>query len=62
MTTHCTKMTEIKEVGTYCYEEVEQVGTLLTAGRSLNDRDAHFTHDNSLILDAYFREIKPHAL
>lgn len=55
-------MTEIKEVGTYCYEEVEQVGTLLTAGRSLNERDAHFTHDNSLILDAYFREIKPHAL
>ena len=58
-------MTKIKVVGTYCYEEVEQVGTLLTAGRSLNDRDAHFTHfthDNTLILDAYWREIKPHAL
>lgn len=62
MTTHCAKMTEIEVVGTYCYEEVKQVGTLLTAGRSLNDRDAHSTHNNSLILDAYFREIKPHAL
>lgn len=29
------KMAERKEVGTYCDEEVEQVGTLLTAGRDL---------------------------